>query len=73
MKGGRLKCIKCDKSYAQRASIIRHYKEIHLTDTETRYRCRHCGQVNKRARYFREHLKRAHGYSAEMMDAEGIP
>jgi uncharacterized C2H2 Zn-finger protein len=44
-----------------------------MTEPDRRYVCRHCGQVNKRARYFRDHLTKAHQYSAAMMDAEGIP
>jgi len=70
---GRVKCRQCPKSYAQPASVIRHFKEIHLSGPDCRYVCRHCGQVNKRARYFMEHLKKAHGYTGQMMDLEGMP
>jgi len=70
---GRVKCTQCEKSYAQSASVIRHFKEIHLNGPDCRYTCRHCGQVNKRARYFREHMKKQHNYTVAMMDAEGIP
>jgi len=73
MPTGRVKCTQCSKSYAQSASVIRHFKEIHLSGPDCRYACRHCGQVNKRARYFREHMKKAHNYTPQMMDAEGIP
>ena len=73
LANGRVQCTKCEKSYAQSASVIRHFKEIHLSGPNVRYVCRHCGQVNKRARYFRQHLKTSHGYTPEQMDAEGIP
>ena len=71
--GGRVRCSQCPKSYAQTASVIRHFKEIHLSGPETRYVCKHCGQVHKRARYFREHLKKAHAYNQLMLENEGIP
>lgn len=73
LPNGRVGCSACSRSYAQAASVVRHYKEIHMKQPELRYVCRHCNQVNKRARYFRDHLKKAHGYTAAMMDAEGIP
>ena len=73
LPNGRVKCTQCPKSYAQSASVFRHFKEVHMTEPDRRYVCRHCGQVNKRARYFRDHLKKVHQYSPAMMDSEGIP
>ena len=65
MEGGKVLCLKCNKTLAHMGSAMRHFRSSHQQNQ--RVRCQICHKVFKNLNSKNTHVMRIHGVSATMM------
>jgi hypothetical protein len=64
---GRIRCLRCDKTFTVLANARRHFKEKHATVSENIFECHLCSAKFRVQRYFNEHLVKRHDISHKML------
>jgi uncharacterized Zn-finger protein len=71
---GRVRCLRCVKSFTTFGNARRHYRETHQTDkTKLSFFCDVCNSGFQLKRYRDSHMLTSHGISQKMMKAQIIP
>ena len=63
---GRIRCLRCEKTFTVLANARRHWKEKHVTVAEETYECELCSAKFRVQRYFHEHLAKKHDISRKL-------
>lgn len=53
------RCSACEKTFAYKRTVFRHYKEIHVA-SDQKFACDICGHVFPQRRYLANHQRTSH-------------
>ena len=64
---GGFACAVCAKVMRLKHDAVRHVKMQHVSSSETRVTCQHCGKTLKHRWALGDHMRKTHGLSAKMV------